>query len=590
MSTAIDRSPIRGDHPDVRTQLDLLSQMVEEISGELALEPLLARLVERACKLIGADDGAIGLYVPERDIIRTAASHAIPEAQLHAELPRGHGLTGRVLELGTPLRCRYGDLPHPSRTAAKEMNMIGMPIVRHGELIGVFGIGVWPPKTLGDAEQSLLEHFARHAAVAIVNARRYSDEQRRAARFAMIARVAGLIASESELDQLLQRAADAIHELLGFASVDIPLIEPPDLQMLVVRTRGGEYKKRIHHVDRLSIESGIMGAAARTRRAQLVNDVSADPRYVTPPGVHSARAELAVPMLYGDEVLGVINVEGEGPFDELDRMSLGIVAEHLSVAIHNSRLNEQSQRLAVLEERQRLARELHDNVTQIVSSISLMAQSLSGAWRRDPHDGERRAARMGELAQMAFEEMRALLRELMPGEASLDAARNAAPPHVLAGALLEQHGLATAVTRLLPVMVPGRLSLHLDFDGYVPQAEAHERALFRVCQEAVSNVIRHAEAERVKVSVRVDAERVYLRVADDGRGVAQDAPRGLGLASMERRLVELGGTLRLRPRRPHGTVLQAAIPRLDGTPPRVGQSAVSGSTKHHPISGKRSLI
>ena len=87
MSTAIDRSPIRGDHPDVGTQLDLLSQMVEEISGELALEPLLARLVERACKLIGADDGAIGLYVPERDIIRTAASHAIPEAQLHAELP-----------------------------------------------------------------------------------------------------------------------------------------------------------------------------------------------------------------------------------------------------------------------------------------------------------------------------------------------------------------------------------------------------------------------------------------------------------------------------------------------------------------------
>ena len=104
-----------------------------------------------------------------------------------------------------------------------------------------------------------------------------------------------------------------------------------------------------------------------------MNDVTADPRYVTPPGVPGARAELAVPMIYGDEVLGVINVEGDQPFDELDRMSLGIVAEHLAVAIHNARLNEQSQRLAVLEERQRLARELHDNVTQILSSISLMA-------------------------------------------------------------------------------------------------------------------------------------------------------------------------------------------------------------------------
>ena len=82
----------------------------------------------------------------------------------------------------------------------------------------------------------------------------------------MIARVAGLIAARADLDQLLQRAADAIHELLGFASVDIPLIEPADPQMLVIRTRGGEYKKRIHHVDICPSDSGIMGAAALTRR------------------------------------------------------------------------------------------------------------------------------------------------------------------------------------------------------------------------------------------------------------------------------------------------------------------------------------
>ena len=97
-------------------------------------------------------------------------------------------------------------------------------------------------------------------------------------------------------------------------------------------------------------------------------------------------------------------------------MTLVIVAEHLAVAIHNARLAEQSQRVAVLEERQRLARELHDNVTQVLSSISLMAQSLSAAWRKDPADGERRAERLRELAQMAFEEMRALLRELTPGD------------------------------------------------------------------------------------------------------------------------------------------------------------------------------
>jgi signal transduction histidine kinase len=278
-------------------------------------------------------------------------------------------------------------------------------------------------------------------------------------------------------------------------------------------------------------------------------------------------------MLYGDELLGLINVEGDGPFDELDRMSMGIVAEHLAVALHNARLNEQSQRLVVLEERQRLARELHDNVTQILSSISLMAQSLTAAWRKDPLDGERRAERLGELAQMAFGEMRALLQELMPGEGlsgeepsadiSKDDARSAAQLQVLAGALLEQHGLETAVTRLLPVMVPGNLGLHLDFLGYAPQAVRHERALLRVCQEAVSNVIRHAEAGRVSIVVRADSTRVHLEVADNGRGVADDAARGFGLASMERRLVELGGSLEVGPRVPHGTLLKAAIPRDD---------------------------
>jgi signal transduction histidine kinase len=254
-------------------------------------------------------------------------------------------------------------------------------------------------------------------------------------------------------------------------------------------------------------------------------------------------------------------------------MSMGIVAEHLAVALHNARLNEQSQRLVVLEERQRLARELHDNVTQILSSISLMAQSLTAAWRKDPLDGERRAQRLGELAQMAFGEMRALLRELMPGEglrdeeppgdASKGVARNAAQLQVLAGALLEQHGLETAVTRLLPVMVPGNLGLHLDFRDYAPQAVRHERALLRVCQEAVSNVIRHAEAGRVAIVVRADGTRVHLEVADNGRGVADDAARGFGLASMERRLAELGGSLEVGPRVPQGTLLRATIPRDD---------------------------
>ncbi|HJR73561.1 MAG TPA: GAF domain-containing protein [Luteimonas sp.] len=542
--------PAAVSDQEVRAQLELLSQMIEDIAGELALEPLLGRIVERACTLIGADDGVIGLYVRETDSIRTAASYNIPQEQLRAVLARGHGLTGRVLELDAPLRCRYGDLPHPSRDAALDMDMIGMPIRAHGKLVGVFGIGVWPPRQFHPHAQDLLDLFARHAAIAIENAQRYAEEQRRASRFALIARVAAIGATGPDLDTLLQHAADAIHETLEYPNVDIPLLDPEQPDTLVIRIRGGDYKRLIRHEDRLPTATGIMGAAVRERRVQMVNDVARDPRYITPPGVRPPQAELAIPIVHGGSVLGVLNVEADRAFDELDRVSLEIVAEHLGVAIVNARLFERSTQVALLEERQRLARDLHDNVTQILASMSLITQSLAEAWHRDPGEGERRAARLGELAQLAFAELRGLLRELSPG--APEHAREAMP-----------NELPDAMRRLLKAMVPGHIRLNLNAENYRPQQQAHEHAMLRVCQEAASNAVRHAEPKRLGIVLSVDANAMRLRVCDDGSGIPTAAEPGMGLANMRERLYELGGELLITTGTPHGTRIDAFLPRAD---------------------------
>ncbi len=539
---------------DVPSQLGLLSQMVEDIAAELALEPLLERIVGCACRLIGADDGVIGLYVRERDAIRTAANHCIPESELKAEVRRGDGLTGYVLATDAPFRGYYDALPRPGRPAPAGMYVIGMPIRVRGELIGVFGIGAHAPRTLDADAQALLDLFARHAAIAIDNARRYAGEQRRAARFATIARVAAIIASAPELDNLLQRAADAIHELLDYQNVDIPLVDPEDPGTLVIRIRGGGYKRRIRHVDRIPVTRGIMGAAVVERRTQVVDDVSADPRYVTPPSVRASGAELAVPILHAGEALGVLNVEGDRPFDELDRLSLEIIAEQLGVAIVNARLFERSKQFALVEERQRLARDLHDNVTQILSSMSLITQSLPEAWQRDPREGERRAARLGELARLAFAELRAMLHELAPQPSH--AAPSPAPQR-----------LSARLHRLLHAMVPPYVRLDLDTGDCPPQAAMHEEALLRVCQEAVSNAVRHAAPSRIRVSISASASDLRLRIADDGSGFGVAAPRGRGLDNMRQRLAELGGRLRIVRRRPQGTLIAARIPRLDRKSP-----------------------
>lgn len=544
-------------------QLALLSQMVEEIFGELALEPLLSRIVERACKLIGADDGVIGLYEPELDAIRTVAIYNIPAEQLEAVLPRGRGMMGRVLELNAPVHCQYGELPYPTHTAALGMDMIGMPIQARGKIIGVFSIAVWPPRRFDAEASTLLKQFARHAAIAIGNAQRYTLEERRAARFALIVRIAGIIASEMDIDTVLQRTADAIHELLEFPAVDIPLIDAEDPDTLVIRIRGGEYKRLIRHVDRLPVGNGIMGAAARERRTQLVNDVAADARYVTPPGVVPAGAELAVPILYRNEVLGVLNVESNQSFDELDQQSLELIAEHLAMAIQGARLLDQTREMALLKERQRLARELHDNVTQILSSISMISQSLIDARTISEDEATRRARRLSELSQMAFSELRELLKELSPEPEPLSGSTEWLRPTPVSIVQLKQFGLAETTRRLIAAMCPPQIALRLDFAGYRPQALEHEEALLRICQEAASNAMRHSGAACMWIEAGVNDNGSWLSVSDDGSGVSSRTPPGMGMANMWQRLLALGGSLQVMARSPQGLRIEARLPQKD---------------------------
>ena len=564
---------------DAQRHLDALAKIIDVISSELEFDDLLALILEHACTLIGADDGTIGLYDGARKVVRTAAVYCMPAQELGVEMKTGQGLAGRVLATGRTVSCRYGDLPGINLPQLSNNQVIGVPVLWRQVLVGVFGIGARPPRVFSQSDISLMELLARHAAIVIHNAQRHLEERRRSARFTLIAKVAVIIQAGGELTEILQNTADAVHALLEFQSVDIPLIDPERPDTLVVSVRGGAYKLAIRQTDRIPISLGIMGAAAREAKSQLVNDVANDPRYVKPPGVKAPRAELAVPIMQGSEVLGVINVEGDTPFDYFDRQSLELIADHLGLAIANARLNEQTRALAVLSERNRLAGELHDNVTQLVSSISLLTQTLPQTYRRDPMEGERRAGRIHELAQTAFAELRSLLRELKPIDA---VAISRTGQSFLGLERLRAGGLSAALERLLPSMIPETLRLKMQFDDYAPQDISHEEALYRLCQEAVSNVIRHAKARNLTVTASVSERIVLLRIVDDGRGMGgakvsaaklisgnserstpQPNYQGLGLGTMRSRMSALGGALRISAASPHGTQIEAALPRRD---------------------------
>ncbi len=553
--------PARAIEPVEESAIGVLADLTSEIAKEHPLAVKVDRILCAAMRLTGADLGLIGLVDSDSDGVRTFA-HQPASAHIDPVFARGDSIGGYILETGQRYRGRYDALPAPKIAAVREHDAIGFPISWDGELLGYIAVTRAAPKRFSEAQIEIVELLAGIAANALEHARRTDHQQRSRQRFELIARIAAEIHRERDRDAILQRAADAIHETLHFKNVDIPAIDSAEPGVLALRARGGNTANASRD-DRLSIDNGIMGAAARELRTQLVNDVRRDARYICPPGLAPSQAELAVPIKSSNRVHGVLNVESDRAFDDLDRRTMEVIADYLAVAIENAALFEQAAHAAVMAERQRLARELHDNVTQILSSMSLLSQTLATAWERNPEEGARRAARLQQLAQTAFAEMRMLLHQLAPAQLG-SITQVSRRSRVLVGVEnLREHALPSALTKLLASAVPETIAVKSNFSGYVPQRLELEEALYRVCQESISNTVRHAGAQRIRVEAAVTATHAVLRVADDGRGLDTVFRPGVGLGSMRTRIETLRGQFRIAPNSPRGTLIEARLPRGD---------------------------
>lgn len=521
-------------------QRESLLGFVESISAELELRPLLTQIIHCACELIGADRGTIGLYDADRNVFRAEAVYGMPPGELGSEMPPGSGLAGEVMAAqGAVILDRYGDVEHPMRAGPiLEDAVIGVPIVLRGEMIGFFGIGSaatadsGPLRRFTVTDAEALGVFARHAAIAIENARRYTREQRRTERFQLVARIAHIITADLRLGDVLQNAADAIHQLLGYTRVAISLVEPDAPNHALFRATSGEPAE---------------------------DDAEA-----------ASRSALALPIRVKERVLGLLEVENATPFTAEDAASLEIVVDQLAAAIDNARLYERGQRLAILEERQRLARELHDSVTQQLFGLTLMAQSLEPAWRRDAEEGARRSRRLLELSRTALAEMRALLAELRPEEAVQPTEETIEP--LFGIGRVRRDGLPQALRAYAGGPQFDGLDVRLETRGFRRQAEVVENALYWIAREALHNALKHAQAKLIDVRLSSEDGMARLVVGDDGVGFDADAPHeprmdgsGLGLASMRERAQALGGHLLIRSAPGEGTRISAAVPISEQT-------------------------
>jgi signal transduction histidine kinase len=297
-------------------------------------------------------------------------------------------------------------------------------------------------------------------------------------------------------------------------------------------------------------QHGMLGVLLREGAPLRLADIRDDPRFEGWPSAHPDMGDfIGVPIRGDSDVLGIIFAackRSPGGFTEHDERLLGLFASHAAIALTNARLYEHGRELSVLTERARLARELHDAVSQKLFSIRVKARAAEVLVQRDPGQAVAELRSIAELGGQAHAELRAVIDGL-------------APPDLAAG------GLAGSL-RSYAVLVGRTHGVEVRFDapGRLPPMEVQrETSVYRVAQEALQNALRHSGAPSVCVSLSARRNRVVLEVSDRGRGfVPEAAPGGLGLASMRERAQAAGGTLTVRSAPGQGTLVRLEVPVL----------------------------
>jgi signal transduction histidine kinase len=354
------------------------------------------------------------------------------------------------------------------------------------------------------------------------------------------------VASQHSVEDVLQRLVDRARELAGarYAALGIPDGDGGFSRFLVA----GMSDELVGALGPLPRTHGMLGAMLETAAPFRTDDIHADPRFRGwwPSRHPDMRSFLGVPIVASGSVIGAFYLtekEGAGSFSAADQELIELLAAHAAIAITNARLYERSRELSILSERNRVALELHDVVSQKLFSLVLAAEAAATMLERDPEAAGGQIARTRELAREALEELRALILELRPAD-------------------LERDGLDGALRKHVEVLRQiHRVDIHLDLAAGVSAGDGgRDGEILRIAQEAIQNALRHAGAGRVSVRLAAANGGLVLEVADDGVGFDPADPdlrsRRLGLTSMEERAERLRGRLEIRSAPTAGTTVR----------------------------------
>ena len=540
----------------LRAEPGRLRRLVEAgiaLTSELSLEALLQRLVDIAAELTDARYAALGVIDPAGRGLEgfyTAGVDVETKVAI-GELPRGRGLLGVLIREATTLRLH--DIADDPRSVGFPLNhpsmrtFLGVPIVLRGVAYGnLYLTEKAGGQDFTSEDEELTQLLAAQAAVAIENARLYESSTRWLRQLEGLNEIGAALASEVELEPLLDLVARRMRELVG---ARIVLIALPDARgSLAVRAAAGRDDLVGIAIDQSASKVGRVLERGHTERVDaMVDDPEVDQRVARELGVTSA---MYLPLTVRGAPIGVVVVHDklgtDARFDESDvRLAESLVSRAAIAVDLSERVSRDALRRAVDAqelERARLARELHDETGQALTSILLGLKHLDDVVETD--EALEATASIRELVAATLQDVRRLAVELRPSA-------------------LDDFGLVPAVERLASNLSE-QSDLVVDLEARLgdrrlpPEAET---ALYRIVQEGLTNVVKHAAAHRVSITlVRKEAAAVVV-IEDDGQGFDPEAVRAgaLGFTGMRERVELVGGRLTVETSPGAGTTVVAEV-------------------------------
>ena len=544
----------------VQTGQDRLRAVLEAsiaVTSELSIEAVLQRIVEAAAELTEARYAALGVIDQTGTGLENFVTTGLDEETIRriGDLPRGRGILGVLIRDAKPLRLsEIGRDPRsvgfpPHHPAMK--TFLGVPVLLRGVAYGnLYLTEKAGGEDFTDEDEEIVQLLAAQAAVAIENARLYESAKRWGDQLQSLAEVSNALATEIELPRLLDLIVTRLRELIHARLVFIAMPRPGGETL--VETVAGEGHEQFIGM-KLDPTRSKTARVLERKRSERVDSLIDDPEVEQQAARYmGARAGLFVPLVVRDRAIGVVaahDKEGADPrFTDEDVRIAEAFAERAAVAIDLSERVAGDALRRVVEgqelERKRLARELHDETGQALTSVLLGLRAIEEAAGDRPEIHES-VLELRELVVATLHDVRRLAVELRPKA-------------------LDDFGLVPAVERLAETFAE-----QTDVDVHVQAALGDDRlpaeiesALYRIVQEALTNVIKHAQASTVSLVLTRKGDAVAAVIEDDGRGFdpAEAREDGLGLIGMRERIALLRGRVTVESSETGGTTVAVEVP------------------------------